>query len=212
MRTTRLMMILISVFFLFSAMPPAHAEGEPAKQLIQNFVKDITSMDFPVKDQAKHQKLVQDANAALDLDAMGKRSLDKHWAEAAPEDQKEFLSLLWKLIENVAYPRSHAFMGSYEITYPEIKADPKGFEVHSVVKQAEQALDAEVIYHVRPDGANWKVDDVILDGVSITEDLKFQFDKLIEKSGFKGLLDKMRERLAQAEKDNAQPAGAKAAA
>lgn len=160
-------------------------------------------MKFPVQDQVKHAELVSQTNHLLDLESMGQKALGAHWAAAGADDRESFMSLLWKLIENVAYPNSARFMGQYQITYPEVTADASGFLVTSVIKQEEQALDAKVLYHVTEKDGTLKIDDVSLDDVSIIEDLKYQFDKLIEKSQFSGLLAKMRDRLAQAEKANA---------
>ncbi len=177
-------------------------EAAPQQQAVENFLATLHKMEFPVKDKARHEELVKQANAYLDLEAMSKKALAAHWQEAAPEEQNTFLDLMWKLIENVAYPRSSKFIGDFQILYPEVKAADKGFEVHSVIKQQEESLDAKVVYHVYQEGAQWKVDDIVLDDVSITEDLKYQFDKLVTQSKFAGLLDKMRERLATAEKEN----------
>lgn len=200
MKTRFLFLVLPAIFIFPSSLA---AETQPAQQVIETFVANIKSMEFPPKDAAKQAELVQRTNQLIDLETMGRKALGEHWEQAGLEERKKFTGLLWKLIENVAYPNSVKFMGAYEITYPEVKADASGFLVHSVVKQEEQALDASVIYHVSEKGGQFKVDDVILDDVSIIEDLKYQFDKLIAKSGFTGLLDKMKERLVQAEKANA---------
>ncbi len=193
---------ILSFFLLLTPLTLLAEDAAAPQQTIQSFIETIQTMEFPVKDAASHQVLVAKANAALDLDSMGQKSLAAHWAEASPEEQKNFLELLWKLIENSAYPKSRRFMGSFKIEYPEVTPEGNGVSVRSVIKQQEEALDAEVIYHVYQKDGQWKVDDVTLDGVSIIEDLKYQFDKIITQSGFAGLLDKMRERLAAAVKEN----------
>lgn len=196
----KLFFFIIASFLTFSHY--GYAETQPAQQTIETFVQNIKSMQFPAKDATKQAELVKSTDNLLDLDSMGRKALGDHWAKSSAEEQKSFLDLLWKLIENVAYPKSYAFMGQYVITYPEVKPSGEGFDVYSVVKQQEQALDASVVYHVYQKDGAWKVDDVQLDGVSIIEDLKYQFDKLIEKSQFAGLLDTMKTRLAKAEKEN----------
>lgn len=192
---------IFSLFLILSG--SALAETLPAQQTIENFVQNVKDMKFPVQDPARHAELVNQTNKLLDLETMGQKALQDHWGKVSADDQKNFMDLLWKLIENVAYPNSSKFMGQYQITYPEVRADGPGFLVTSVIKQEEQALDAKVVYHVSEKDGTLKIDDVSLDDVSIIEDLKYQFDKLIEKSQFSGLLAKMRDRLAQAEKANA---------
>ena len=179
-----------------------YAGASPAQQVIEDFLSTIRAMECPVKNQAQHDALTQKANAALDLESMGDRALGDHLKEATADQHKAFLELLWKLIEYVAYPKSSRFLGHYQITYPEIKNGADGVEVHSVVKQEEQALDAKVIYHVSQKDGVWKVNDIILDDVSIIEDLHFQFDSIVKESQFPGLLQKMKERLNQAVKEN----------
>ena len=93
-------------------------------------------------------------------------------------------------------------MGDYEITYPEVRESGSGFQVHSVIKQEAKALDAHVVYHLYQKDLHWKIDDIILDDVSLIEDLKYQFDKIVTEANFSALLDKMRGRLAAAEKEN----------
>ena len=195
-----------ALVFVLTFSQLALAETQPAQQTIERFVQNIKTMQFPAKDPAAQAELIKDTNNLLDLDAMGRKALGDHWGKVSAEEQKSFIDLFWKLIENVAYPNSRKFMGDYKIIYPEVKPSGEGFDVYSVVKQEEQALDASVVYHVYQKESQWKVDDVLLDDVSITEDLKYQFDKLIEKSQFSGLLAKMQERLAQAQKENSASA------
>ena len=193
---------LIFSAFLFLALPGLQAAEMPPEQGIATFLKTIQSMEFPIKDQGRHTETVAKANAFLDLGAMGEKSLGAHWQEATAEEQKEFQDLLWKLIEFIAYPRSVKFIGTYEITYPKVEPAGSGFQVHSVIKQQAEGLDAPVEYHVYQKEGQWKIDDIVLDDVSITEDLGGQFDRLIKDSKFAGLLAKMRERLDSAKKEN----------
>lgn len=203
-KSLRYYFIISALFLLWTALtPPLSAQPrETPQQAVEVFLTTIKSMEFPVKDTAQHNQQVQTANAYLDLEAMGKRALEKHWSETTPEEQKRFFDLLWQLIENMAYPKSRKFMGNYQITYPEVRPAGGGFEVQSLIQQQAEGLEAKVVYHLYEKDNQWKIDDVILDDVSIAEDFKYQFDKIIAQSHFSGLLDKMQERLTQAEKEN----------
>lgn len=182
----------------------ARAEEKPAaQQAVETFLQTIQSMEFPAKDAKAQEALIAKADAYLDMNAMGKKALQNHWSELNAEQQKQYIDLLIKLIDAVAYPRSRKFMGQYQILYPKVTPAENGFEVESVIKQQEEALDAHVNYHLYEKEGQWKIDDIVLDDVSIAEDLQYQFDKLIEDSKFEGLIAKMNERLDQAEKENA---------
>jgi len=197
------MWFLFALFFsmVSGSLPALHA-AEPARQAVESFIEAIRGMEFPAADAGLQAKLVAEANGFLDLNAMSIKALAPHWEAAAESDRQAFRDLMGQLVEAVAYPKSRRFMGRYEITYPEVKPSGTGFEVHSVIRQEGEGLDVDVLYHLYQEGGVWRIDDVILDGVSITEDLHYQFDKLVKQSGFSGLLDAMRERLAAAEKQN----------
>lgn len=167
----------------------------------KNFLETVRSMEFPIQDSAAHEEKVRKADAYLDLEAMGKKGLAAHWDTASEEDRKAFMDLLWKLIENLAYRRTRNFMDGKTVEYRDPKAIENGFEVESFVKGSEAGLDVPVVYHVAEAGGQWKIYDIFLDGISMTEDLSYQFDKLVRDSGFSGLLERMRERLDQARKE-----------
>ncbi len=191
------------IAFLF-LVPPASllhaAESSPA-DAPRSFLEEVKSMEFPVRDPGAHQVKVSRAGSFLDLEVMGQKGLGSHWDTASEEDRKAFMDLLWKLIESIAYRRTRNFMEGKTVKYLDPKPLEKGFEVESFVSGGEAELDVPVVYHVAETGAQWKIYDIFLDGISMTEDLSYQFDKLIRDSGFPGLLERMRERLAQAQKE-----------
>ena len=197
-------LFLTAVLLLFAG--TALAANEEALPALQTFIQTLRSMEFPIADAAAHSEKVKKADASLDLEDMGKKALGPHWKEAAPEQQKEFMELLWKLIENIAYSRSRKFLGDLPVQYGEPKPVERGVEIETTVQKEEEALNAPITYDLEKQAAGWKIYDIFLDGVTITEDLKFQFDQIIADSGFAGLLQRMRERLAKAEQENTQKA------
>ncbi|MDP3920469.1 MAG: ABC transporter substrate-binding protein [Candidatus Omnitrophota bacterium] len=176
---------------------PAQAQEAAPQDAVAGFLTAIRSMEFPVSDTDRQKALITQANAYLDLEALSKSALADHWETATAEDRETFMGLLWSLIEVIAYPRSRDFLGDLEIRYPEIEPDSDGVMIHSIVVHEEEVLNAEVLYHVHEQDSKWVIDDIFLDGISITEDLRYQWDKIIQESAFSGLLDKMSERLAK---------------
>jgi len=203
MKKFAMLAFLAAVFLMSSFFPgQASAELDPKAGAI-GFVAAIRGVD-PASES--YQAQVDAANQFLDIESMSRKALGAHWEKASNEERSTFLSLMSQLIEKVAYPRSRRFMGDYEITYPEVEPEGQGFNVVSLIKQQEQGLDISVVYHVYDLNGQWKVDDVLLDDVSITEDLQYQFVKIIAQSQFSGLLDAMRKRLAEAESSTTAPA------
>ena len=157
-------------------------------------------MQFPISDMTQHQKILAEAGEHLDLTALGEKALKEHWAQMTPEQQKSFTEIFAKLIENIAYPRTKNFLGDQKITYEAPKPIARGVEVASMTKDKEAALDVPVVYNLYEENGQWKIYDIFLDGVSMTEDLHFQFDKMIKDGSIETLLARMNERLVQAQK------------
>lgn len=195
-------MLLFAAVSMMSVPAAFSAEGQAASGTLHTFIDTLKAMQFPIADPVKHAGQVKQANAAVDLESMGQKALGPHWAKMDAAQQKEFMELLWKLIENIAYPRSNSFFGSAPIEFQEPKSLAKGFEITTIVKNEDEALNAPIVYNLYEQGGQWKIYDIFLDGVTITEDLKFQFDKIIQESSYPGLLQRMRERLAKAEEAN----------
>ena len=191
---------VISISMLTFFPKHSFSESLTPEATIESFLGAIRDMEFPVKDAANHSELVKKAGHFVNLGSVGQRAVAAHWDLATKNQQLKFLDLFSKLIEKTAYPRSHDFLGDLKIVYSAPVADATGTVVKSVVHDPNQGLDTEVIYHLTQKEGQWIVDDVILDEVSIVEDLKYQFDKLIKDSSFDGLLVKMQERLDQADK------------
>jgi len=180
---------------------PAWAQELSAQQGVEAFLNTIRSMDFPVQDATLHDQKNQQAAAFLDLQAMGQKALGANWDAMTAEQRTQFMDLLWKLIENIAYPRTKSFLGEQKITYAETKQVEQGTEVSSSVHDSEAELDVPIVYHLYQDGAQWKIKDIFMDGVSMTEDLQYQFNKMIQDGSIQTLLDRMSERLVQAQKE-----------
>lgn len=195
---------LFTAVFL-SVMPSyVHAEAGALKPQasIDEFLNTLRSMQFPVTDEAVHSEKVARADSFLDLDLLGQKSIAGYWDQATAAERIKFLKLFTQLIEKVAYQKSNEFLGSFGVTYPSQEEDGSGVLVTSIVEQEDASLNAEVVYHLYSKEDHWVIDDVVLDGVSIVEDLQYQFEKLIKDSGFTGLLEKMQTRLDEAAAEN----------
>lgn len=186
---------------------PLFAESVGAKESIGEFLDSIKKMDFEARGTEEYRDLVQSAMSRLDIEAMGASALSEHWDNLSEKEREEFVDLLYSLIELVAYPKSQKFLGDLEIKYSEETPINDGVRIKSEVIRDNAALNAEVVYHLHMKQEHLMIYDIFLDEVSITEDLKYQWDQVIQDSSFSGLLEKMRERLQKVNKASIVGAG-----
>ncbi len=106
--------------------------------------------------------------------------------------------------KNTVFTDLQNFLGEQKITYEVPKPIARGFEISSRVKDREAALDVPVTYDLYEEQGQRKIYDIFMDGVSMTEDLKFQFNKIIKGGSISGLLARMSERLIKAQKETGE--------
>ena len=206
MKKSLFLAMIVFIVSFASALKPLHAAApETPPQGIQSFLDSIRALEFPIMNPAAHEQKLAKTDAYLDLPSMGRKALGENWTQMTADQQNTFTELLWRLIENIAFPRTKDFLGDQKISYEQPKPLAKGFEVSSMVKDQEAALDVPVVYNLADENGQWKIYDIFMDGISMTEDLKFQFDKIIKEGGFSGLLTRMSERLDKARKETAGP-------
>ena len=56
-------------------------------------------------------------------------------------------------------------------------------------------------YRLQKEGERWRAYDVLIEGVSLVANYRSQFNRIIDREGFAGLLTKMRNRLASGSND-----------
>ena len=176
------------------------AEPEPPMQLVQRLVQAIIRMKptnnstLSAADQAVNAAAAKEANAILDLPAVGQRTLGKHWQTRTPAEQQEFVALLEQLFTKVAYPKSAEFFHGLEVNFAKENIAGPRATVKTTVKHPKEGL-VSVDYRLSQEGGVWRVQDILLDDVSLAANLQSQFNKIITENSYVELLRRMRDKL-----------------
>ena len=132
----------------------------------------------------------------LDIDELGKRAMANQWTKLTPAQQGEFLATLRSLIED-NYVRGLRANLAYSVDYTAEATDKDGnVGVTTTIntKRHDRPYKIEVEYVLKKDGDKLKAWDVKTDGVGLVDNYRTQFDKIIEKEGFTGLIGKMKKK------------------
>jgi phospholipid transport system substrate-binding protein len=133
----------------------------------------------------------------LDVDALGRQALVDHWSALSPAQQTRFLSLLRDLIE-ANYVKGLRANLAYEVAYMGEKKKGDDLVVSTEIKTERRGrpYTIGVDYVLRRDQGKWRAFDVVTDGVGLVENYRAQFNKIIAREGFDGLLARMQKRLS----------------
>ena len=178
----------------------AATEPEGPTQLVQRLMKAISSIKptnnggLAATDQATNSAAAKEANAILDIPAVGQRTLGKHWQARTPTEQQEFIVLLEQLFTRVAYPKSAEFFHGLDISVAKENIAGPRATVKTTVKHPKEGL-VSVDYRLVQENGTWRVQDILLDDVSLAANLQSQFNKIITEHSYAELLRRMRDKL-----------------
>jgi phospholipid transport system substrate-binding protein len=120
--------------------------------------------------------------------------LGKHWQARTPAEQQEFIALLEQLFTKVAYPKSAEFFSGLEMNIAKENIAGQRATVKTTIKHPKEGL-VSVDYRLVQDSNSWRVQDILLDDVSLAGNLQSQFNKIITENSYAELLRRMRDKL-----------------
>ncbi len=204
---SRVKRFYLAVFgiLLFSAVAaPSHA-GAPSDQMRGTIEKVLAVLKDPsLKAGAKKTERLDQLRQAIypkfDFAEMAKRSLGAQWQRRSPEEQGEFVKLFTDLLENAYFDNIETYDGE-KVTITGEKQDQDFAEVSSKIT-TKKGEEIAVNYKLRQVGSDWKVYDVVVENISLVNNYRSQFNRVIAQSSFEDLLRRMKDKQFQAAAKN----------
>jgi phospholipid transport system substrate-binding protein len=156
------------------------------------------SLAAPEMRQKRREKIKALISERFDFTEMAKRSLARHWKKRTPEERKEFVRIFSELLQSSYIDKIEAYTNE-KVTYDSEKIRKKGKYgiVHTTVvtKDVNIPIDYKLIYK----NGKWLVYDVVIEGVSFISTYRSQYNKVIVRESYTKLVEKMKQKLEQAE-------------
>jgi phospholipid transport system substrate-binding protein len=172
---------------LVAAMAVSLPAGEPtdvvrsaAEQAIQ-VMKD-PKLKSPDRKEERIARLKEIINPIFDYQEMARRCMGRHWRQRTPAEQEEFYNLFRDFLERV-YSSKVDFYDGERVTFGRETIDGDFAEVESTVVNAT-GIESPVTYRLRRTGGMWKVYDAIIENISIVNNYRSQFDRVISRSSY----------------------------
>jgi phospholipid transport system substrate-binding protein len=197
-------LVVLLSFLVFSSMAIA-AEG-PLK-VIQagtdqalKILRSAQSGEGPALRQRKEEilKIVDDY---FDFGEMARRALGRPWKDQNARNQKEFVALFKQLLFNTYVSRVDTYTGSNEQVVYDEQSIEGSYALVTTRVLGYKNKDVRVDYRLRQDRDEWKVYDVVVEGISLVNNYRQQFDSLLTNESFDALLQRLREKVAAQEQD-----------
>jgi phospholipid transport system substrate-binding protein len=132
------------------------------------------------------------ARDVLDTRTMGRRAMGETLAAQPPDQQEAYLALFDELMVR-AYLQKLLLFRSPRFSYGEPR--PRGGVVIVPTIIATAKDDYHVDYEMREREGRWAATDVVVEGISLTDNYKNQFTSVLQNRTFTELLDLMRNKV-----------------
>jgi phospholipid transport system substrate-binding protein len=190
--------IFVGVFLLIDWQGSARG-GEVTDQVKQTVDKVIAilkdpSLQGPEQKEKRRMAIRNAVGERFDFTEMAKRSLARHWAKRSAAEQKEFVQTFSALVEN-SYASNIEGYTDEKVVYTGESLDGNYAEVKTKIVTAKNEIPID--YRLLKVNAEWMVYDVVIEGVSLVNNYRTQFNKIIGQSSYEDLVQKMKAKLAE---------------
>lgn len=194
-------------------------EGTPSRA-----IQDLDDMldSYVLDPQTPEQKQYNEdlkrnvIKGTFDIRELCRLALDKHWSERTASEQDAFVDLMIRLLEKKAiFSKEQGQKKAdkkksktvYQVTYEGDKSLSDMTAVAmSLVHIPSESLKIELNYKLKKENSAWKIYDVVVDGASLLDNYKYQFDKIIAKEGYANLVHRMESKLKELQEKDVKPA------
>ena len=175
----------------------AHAAwaGEPTDRVKETVDKVISILrdsslkgeDKRTERRARIRKAVENE---FDFTEMARSSLSTHWDRRSPAEQKEFVSLFSRLIEQTYIGKIELYTDE-TIRYGKERIENNYATVDTIVvtKKGQEIL---IRYSMHKVNGGWKVYDVTVEGNRMVKNFRDQFQSIIRRSSYEDLVKTLR--------------------
>ncbi|MBU0966145.1 MAG: ABC transporter substrate-binding protein [Proteobacteria bacterium] len=194
-QTTAIFMYCL--FALLLKADEAACLNSPAEYM-QSAVEEIMAilktdqLELVENSQYKRKLILTVVRHHFDFKEMSKLTMGKYWKDLSDADKGHFVEIFSRLIENSYIDKIEAYSDEKIIFLKESVRENKSL-VPTLIKHNN--LDIPISYKLYKTQDRWRVYDVVIEGVSLVQNYRSQFNSIIMKEKYAGLVKRIDEKL-----------------
>jgi len=185
-----------SLILMMAIAAPALAAGpmEEMKQTTDKILSIVANPAFkaPSKTAERERLIRQAVDERFDWEEMARRSLATHWAKRTAGERKEFVGLFGDLLERTYMKKVEDYSGEKVLYDGENKEGDYATVKVKIVTQKNKDIPVE--YRLKKKENGWLIYDVSIEGVSLINNYRTQFNSIIQQSSYENLVKRLREK------------------
>ncbi|HEV8721997.1 MAG TPA: ABC transporter substrate-binding protein [Candidatus Binatia bacterium] len=190
--------ITAGLLFLVLALGSGNAvAGLPTDQIKSTVEKALVVLNDPrlkppAKLKERRDQLRQILFARFDFTEMAKRALGSNWRRRTPQEQEEFVRLFTDVLERT-YAEIIESYTDEKIVYVNERIDGSYADVGSKILTSK-GEEYSINYKAHLISNEWKVYDVVAENISLVNNYRSQFNRVIANASYEELVRRLRDK------------------
>ena len=185
----------VGLAILLLVQPVWVAAGVPGDQVRQSVDKLLAILKDPQlkgesKKNERRDKLKEVIYQRFDFTEMARRSLGSEWRRRSPEEQREFVKLFTGLLERAYLDNIESYNGE-KFRYLKEQEDNNQAQVDTKIV-GNKGQEFSVNYRLHNRNGDWKVYDVVIEDISLVNNYRSQFNRMLATSSYEELVNRMK--------------------
>jgi phospholipid transport system substrate-binding protein len=180
---------------------PVRAAQSPSEVVVGTSEAVIAVLKDATLDRAaKRARIEQVVMRSVDFDTLSKLTMARNWARLTPAQQIEFKEEFRRHL-SATYGRRIDDYRNETVTVLGTRPEQRGDQtVKTKINRGGGSADVLVDYRMRQKDGEWKVIDIVIEGVSLVANFRSQFQDLMAQGGAERLLSVLKQKTAEEER------------
>jgi len=197
------LLLTVSVFSIATG-GSASATEKPMDQLqvaVDDILKILQSAELkgPEKKDERHQLVLNIVADMFDFREMARSSLGQSWNTLTPEEKDTFVGLFTTLVEQRYIGKIDSYNNQKVVYKKQLVKGDKAMVYTAII---DKDLEIPIVYRLEKNKGKWLINDLKIENVSLIVNYRRDFDSIIRKEQFAGLVEKISKQLEKPEASN----------
>ena len=173
--------------------------GEPTEKIkattdkILGVVRD-SALKGAAKEKERRTLIRKAVDERFDWNEMARRSLARHWEGRTEDEKREFVPLYADLVDRAYMSKVEGYSGEkVKVEGETVDGDYATVTVRIMTQKGQEIL---VEYRLRKKGNDWLIYDISIEGVSLVNNYRTQFNSIISQSSYASLVKQLKAKVA----------------
>jgi len=186
--------VLLVMFVLSGGAVFASPAQDQLKQSVDAILAVLRTPDLKgdAQKEKRREALGTLVEERFDFEKMSQLSLGKHWKERTESEKAEFVTLFSRLLKDTYITKIEAYTDERVLFLSERIENKKAqIDTKIITKTVEIPINYRLFTR---ESDQWRVYDLVIEGVSLISNYRSQFGQMLEKESFENLMGKLKQK------------------